>query len=509
VIKAVLFDIGDTLVRSAPPATPLDALVAEPIGQPARDLAALRAAGMRIGAVTDVAVMDEADVRRLLAPVGIDDQLDVVVTSTEVGAAKPDPRGIIRALQLMGVAPADALFVGDAESDAGAAAAAGVTFARVEAGRTAADAVRTALTAADGAFAAATALVGPLDGRAEAAAVAHHDRLAKPRGALGRLEPLGVRLAAIAGHDPPPVPSPAAVAVFAGDHGVVHRGVTPWPQAVTAAMVAAFLAGDAAINVLARQVGADVTVVDVGVATDLQPLGRPHHRGLLRRNVRRGTADLAAGPAMTRVEAEAALDVGASVAADLVAAGARLLVTGDMGIGNTTPSAALIAAVTGRPASEVTGRGAGIDDATLAVKVAAVESGLARLPPGTADDAVALLAEVGGLEIAALVGFIIGGASHRVPVVVDGVIAAAALLVARQRCRGAADYAIAGHRSTEPGASIALDHMGLVPLLDLELRLGEGSGACLAVPVVQAAARLLGEMATLDGAGVADHGRRG
>jgi nicotinate-nucleotide--dimethylbenzimidazole phosphoribosyltransferase len=351
----------------------------------------------------------------------------------------------------------------------------------------------------DGAFAAAAAAVGPLDSRAGASALAHHDRLTKPRGALGRLEALGVHLAAIAGEDPPPIPAPAAVAVFAGDHGVVAQGVTPWPQEVTAQMVANFVAGGAAINVLARQAGASVTVVDVGVASELDPAP-----GLELRKVRPGTGDLSIGPAMTRREAEAALDVGAAIATQLVAHGARALVTGDMGIGNTTPSAALIAALTGRPASEVTGRGTGIDDVTLATKIAVIEAALGRVGPHGADDPIGLLAEVGGLEIAALAGFLVGGASLRVPVLVDGVIALAALLVAHALCPDALGYVIAGHRSTEPGASIALAHLGLEPLLDLELRLGEGSGACLALPLVEAAARILNEMATFDAAGVTD-----
>jgi len=502
--KAILFDVGDTLVVAQPAATRVDDLVARPIGRPARDLTALRSAGIRLGAVTNVQVMGEADVRALLATIGVDELLEVVVTSTAVGAEKPDPRGVLHALESLGVGPSEALFVGDEDADAGAAAAAGVAFARVDAATTAADAVRAALTESDGAFAAAAALVGPLDTVAGVAAGEHHDRLTKPRGALGRVETLGVQLAAIAGEEPPPIPAPAAVAVFAGDHGVVARGVTPWPQEVTAQMVGNFVAGGAAINVLARQVGARVTVVDVGVATELDGLaGSPE---LLRRNVRRGTADLVAGPAMTRAEAIAALDVGAAVATDLVADGARALVTGEMGIGNTTPSATLIAAVTGRSAALVTGRGTGIDDVTLATKVACVEAALARIGPSAAADPVGLLAEVGGLEIAALAGFVVGAASHRVPVVVDGVIALASLLVACEVCPRAVDYAIAGHRSTEPGAAVALAHLGLEPVLDLGLRLGEGSGACLALPIVEAAARILGEMATFDAAGVTDKG---
>ena len=334
----------------------------------------------------------------------------------------------------------------------------------------------------------------PLHQPSAAEAAALHDRLAKPRGALGRLEDVGIRLAGIAGTCPPPVPEPVTVAVFAGDHGVLDEGVTPWPQEVTAQMVAAFCAGGAAVNVLARHVGAEVVVVDVGVAADLPPAP-----GLLLRKVRPGTANLATGPAMTAGEAGQALDVGAEVAAGAVDGGARCLITGDMGIGNTTPSAALIAAYTGRPAAEVTGRGTGVDDATFARKVTVVERAVARIEGDP-------LPAVGGLEIAALAGFVLGGAAARVPVIVDGVVALAGLLAAAALDPRCPDYCFAGHRSTEPGATAALEHVGLTPLLDLGMRLGEGTGACLAVPLVQAAAKVLGEMATLDGAGVTPKG---
>ena len=347
-------------------------------------------------------------------------------------------------------------------------------------------------------FAEAAASVRPLDSRAAAAAAEHHDRLTKPRGSLGLLEDAGVRLAAICGESPPPVPEPAVVAVFAGDHGVLAQGVTPWPQEVTAQMVANFCAGGAAINALARHAGARVVVVDVGVAAELAPA-----EGLLLRKVRAGTRDLAVEPAMTVGEATEALDVGAEVAARLVAEGARCLVTGDMGIGNTTPSAALIAAFTGRAAAEVTGRGTGVDDATLARKVVAVERALARTgeaPP------LETLASLGGLEIAALAGFVVGGAAAGVPVIVDGVIAGAALLAAEALAPGTADRCFAGHRSTEPGASAVIERLGMAPLVDLGLRLGEGSGACLALHTLQAAAKVLREMATFDGAGVTDKG---
>jgi nicotinate-nucleotide--dimethylbenzimidazole phosphoribosyltransferase len=363
-----------------------------------------------------------------------------------------------------------------------------------------------------GALAAARTLLAPLDDAAMHAAGQHHQRLTKPPGSLGRLEAIGVQLAGIAGEDPPPVPRPAAVAVFAGDHGVHGQGVSPWPQEVTGQMVANFLAGGAAINVLARHAGADVVVVDVGVASDVAT-GPSTGDGprLLDRKVRRGTADLSAGPAMTLDEAHRALDVGAEVAADLVARGARCLVTGDMGIANTTPSSALIAALTGRPAGAVTGHGAGLDGDRLDHKAAVVAAAAARARDqhggaGGDPDPLAVLAEVGGLEHAALAGFVIGGAALQVPVVVDGVIAAAALLVASRLAPGVEAAVIAGHRSVEPGSAAVLAELGLDPMVDLDLRLGEGTGAALALPLVEAAALVLREMATFDQAGVSGKG---
>jgi nicotinate-nucleotide--dimethylbenzimidazole phosphoribosyltransferase len=350
----------------------------------------------------------------------------------------------------------------------------------------------------------AVSRVRPIDARAAAQAQAHQDQLTKPPGALGRLESAGAQLAAIARSSPPPVPEPAVVTVFAGDHGVLAQGVSPWPAEVTAQMVANFCAGGAAVNVLAAHVGADVVVVDVGVVADI-----PDAPGLLRRKVRRGTADLSTTVAMSLGDARRALDVGVTVATDEVASGARCLLTGDMGIGNTTPSAALIAIMTGEPARAVTGRGTGIDDDRWETKVSVVERALARHgadPGGSGDpaDPLTVLASLGGLEIAALVGYLVAGGALGVPLVIDGVIAASAAVVAVALVPDVAGYLVAGHRSSEPGASIALEHLGLQPLLDLELRLGEGTGACLALPILQAAAKVLRDMATFESAGVSD-----
>jgi nicotinate-nucleotide--dimethylbenzimidazole phosphoribosyltransferase len=338
--------------------------------------------------------------------------------------------------------------------------------------------------------------VAPPDAAAEAAARARHDQLTKPRGSLGELEALGARLAAMAGRCPPPVPRRPAVIVAAGDHGVLDRGVSPWPREVTAAMVAGIAAGRAAVNALARVTGAQVTVLDVGVATAVAP-----HPAVRRARVRPGTADLSQEPAMSREEAARALLAGAAVAWELLDAGVDLLVTGDMGIGNTTPAACLVAAFTGRPARAVTGRGTGIDAATFDRKVEVVARALALHRPDAADP-LGVLAAVGGLEHAALAGIVLAGAARRVPVLLDGVNPAAAALAATALAPAARGYLIAGHRSPEPGAGAALAQLGLAPLLDLCLRLGEGTGALLAVPIVRAAAAVLAEMATFAEAGI-------
>jgi nicotinate-nucleotide--dimethylbenzimidazole phosphoribosyltransferase len=335
--------------------------------------------------------------------------------------------------------------------------------------------------------------VPPLDERAVAEARDLHLALSKPPGSLGRLEELGARLAGMAGGCPPPVPGNPAVVVCAGDHGVLERGVSLWPREVTAAMVANFCAGGAAVNALAKTVGARVSVLDVGVAGELE-----RHPSLRGAKVRPGTDDLSRGPAMGREEAARAVLAGAGVAEELVeSGGVDLLVTGDMGIANTTPAAALISAFTGRPPEETTGRGTGVDDETYDLKVGVVREALALHAPDPGDP-LGVLAAVGGLEHAAIVGVILTGAACGVPVVLDGVVSDSAALAARALAPDAAGYMVAGHLSAEPGAKVVLEVLGLQPLLDLGMRLGEGTGGLLAVPLVTAAARALGGMATLE-----------
>jgi nicotinate-nucleotide--dimethylbenzimidazole phosphoribosyltransferase len=342
------------------------------------------------------------------------------------------------------------------------------------------------------------AAIGPLDDAAVAEAAERQGRLTKPPGSLGPLEDLSVRLAGLAGVCPPPIPAPAAVAIFAGDHGVHAQGVTPWPQEVTTQMVANFLAGGAVVNAFAAQVGADVVVVDVGVAAPLDPAD-----GLLVRKVRAGTRDMTVEPALTRDEAVAAVEVGIEVANSLLAGGAKVLLTGDMGIANTTASAALIAAFTGADPSLATGRGTGIDEQTLHHKIDVVRAALDRHQPDSGDP-TGVLAAFGGLEHAALAGFVLGAAARRTPVILDGVIAGAAALAAQAYAAEAVAACVAGHRSAEPGHAVALRALGLSPLVDLGLRLGEGSGALLALPIVQSAVRVLHDVATFDSAGVSE-----
>lgn len=337
--------------------------------------------------------------------------------------------------------------------------------------------------------------IRPLDRAAMAAVRARQAQLTKPPGSLGRLEELAEQIAGITGVERPSLPRKAVV-VMAGDHGVVAEGVSPYPREVTAQMVLNFLRGGAAINALARQAGASVVVVDVGVAADL-----PAHPRLQARKVRRGTANLAREPAMSEAEVLAALAVGIEVLAAEAEAGLDLVATGEMGIGNTTSAAALAAAFTASPAALVTGRGTGVSDEALQRKIAVVERAV-DLHTTVSREPLEVLRRLGGLEIAALAGLILAAAARRIPVVLDGFIAGAAALAAVALAPAARPYLIAGHRSQEVGHAVVLAHLGLRPLLDLDLRLGEGTGAVLAMHLIEGALRTHDEMATFAEAAV-------
>ena len=338
--------------------------------------------------------------------------------------------------------------------------------------------------------------ISPLDADAMAAAAARWDTLTKPRGSLGHLETLACQVAGIVGQARPRL-TERLVFVLAGDHGVTVEGVSAYPSDVTAQMIYNFVRGGAAINVLSRHAGARVIVVDMGVAAELPALP-----GLVSRKVRPGTHNFAQQSAMTPDEALACVESGIELAKAEVTRGHTWVVTGDMGIGNTTASSAIIAAMTGASVERVTGRGTGVTGEALARKAAVIKAALDRHQP-KAQDALDVLSKVGGFEIGGLAGIMLGAAALRCPVVLDGLIATAAALLAVGLVPAVREYLIAGHRSVEPGHTVALNALGLKPVLDLELRLGEGTGGALALPVLEAACRLLDEMATFEEAGVA------
>ncbi len=343
--------------------------------------------------------------------------------------------------------------------------------------------------------------VPALDEAAREQALARQDRLTKPAGALGRLESLSVWLAGTQGRCPPLPPQRVRVVIFAGDHGVAAAGVSAYPAEVTAQMVANFVAGGAAVNVLAERVGAGVRVVDLAVATQVPGLDLPPE--VTKWHVRAGSGRIDVEDALTTSEAEQAIDAGRQLADGEIDAGADLLIPGDMGIGNTTAAAVLIGVLAGGDANQVTGRGTGIDDAGLERKRAVVAGAMARAAEHTSDP-VRLVATVGGADIAAMAGFLAQAAVRRTPAVLDGIVAGAAALLAQRLAPGANAWWVAGHRSVEPAHIRALDQLALAPVVDLGLRLGEGTGALLAIPILVAAADTLAGMATFDEAHVTD-----
>lgn len=340
--------------------------------------------------------------------------------------------------------------------------------------------------------------ISPLDESAMQAARARQDTLTKPRGSLGRLEELSIQLAGMTANPFPSVERKAVI-VMAADHGVALEGVSAYPAEVTPQMVLNFLRGGAAINVLARQAGARVIVVDMGVAAQItDPSGK-----LINRKIGLGSANLAEGPAMTREQARQAIQSGIEIAEAEIERGVDILASGDMGIGNTTPSAAIACALMNQIPENIAGRGTGVDDEGLKKKIDVIGRALdVNRPDGK--DPLDVLAKVGGFEIGGLVGVMLASAAHRKPIVVDGFISTAAAMLAVSLAPTARDYMIAAHASQERGHRLMLQWLGLNPLLDLNLRLGEGTGAALAFNLIEASARILCEMATFDEAGVSD-----
>lgn len=338
--------------------------------------------------------------------------------------------------------------------------------------------------------------IPPLDEAAGDAARAYIDTLTKPIGSLGRLEELAVELAKITAQPFPQI-SPPGVIVFAADHGIAAEGVSAYPQEVTAQMVRNFINGGAAINVFSRQIGALLQIVDVGVACVIAG------QGVCNRKIRYGTGNMLKEDAMTRHEAQASIEAGSKSAQELIEQGAKLLIIGEMGIGNTTASSAMLAALTGDDVDHLVGKGTGISEQDLLRKKELIRQAISNRK-ADADDPIDVLAKLGGLEIGAMAGAMLQAASKRIPVLVDGFISTVAALLASRINPYASDYMIVGHQSQEPGHQQVLRQLRKKPLLDLNLRLGEGSGAALAFPIVLAAANMIGEMATFASAGISD-----
>jgi len=339
--------------------------------------------------------------------------------------------------------------------------------------------------------------ITPLDKNSMKLAKERQDFLTKPQGSLGVLEELSIKVAGIVGVPRPKIKDKVII-TMAGDHGVVEECISAFPQEVTTQMVYNFIRGGAGINVVAKHVGARVVVVDMGVASDLEP-----SPNLINKKVAYGTKNMANGPAMTRDEAIRAVEAGIEVVEEDIKNGTDIIGIGDMGIGNTTPSSAIVTAITGTEVSKVTGRGTGVDDSTFEKKVKIIEKSLQANRPDSKDP-LDVLAKVGGLEIGGLVGVILAAAKNRIPVVLDGFISGAAALIAAELAPQVKNYMIASHQSVEVGHKILLNYLGLSPILDLNLRLGEGTGAALGISLIDASVKVLDEMATFADAGVSE-----
>jgi len=339
--------------------------------------------------------------------------------------------------------------------------------------------------------------IKPLDNTAMAGAKARQDQLTKPAGSLGRLEELSIQIAGIQGKARPEIKNKAII-TMAGDHGVVDEKIGNWPREVTAQMVENFLRGGAGINVLARQAGARIVFVDMGIASDLKP-----NKQLIVKKIGYGTKNMCQGPAMTEEQAIKAVEAGIEIVEGEAKKGLDIVGTGDMGIGNTTASSAIFAAISGKKAEEVTGRGTGLSDEQLNHKIDVIKRALAVNKPDS-DKPIEVLVKVGGYEIGGLAGVILGAAASRIPVVIDGFISGAAALIATKLAPQAKDYLIAAHCSAEAGHAAMLKYMSLKPVLNLEMRLGEGTGAAVGIMIAEAAVRTLNEMATFAEAGVSD-----
>jgi nicotinate-nucleotide--dimethylbenzimidazole phosphoribosyltransferase len=482
----VLFDLGNTLIAQENPGTPYEDLQVQVLPGVQQLLDELNGK-VKLGIVSNTKTITGADIQAKLATFGFDKYFQTIIATAEFGTHKPDPAPITAAIEQLQSTADRTLYVGDIETDKQAALAAGADFAY--AGPNLYQSIKQYILHSDSAFDRAINARPTFSQEHCDVVRKEFDGLAKPVGSLGKLETTAAQIAGIT-HSHAPTIDPAAIALFGADHGIAaDDSVTPWPQAITGMMLEVMGDNKAAVSVLADVADVYVQIINVGAMVDSKALQVRNER------VASGTADIRTEDAMSDAVVRAALEVGAQTAERLIAGGTRCLVTGEVGIANTTPSAALIAHFTQATAEQVTGRGSGIDDQTYARKVEIVANLITKTKNEI--DPIKTLAQIGGLEIAALTGYILRAASLQVPVVLDGVITLAAATVAQAVNPEIKQLLIAGHSSSEPGSRIAITHLQLQPILDLELRLGEGTGALLAMPIIRSACQALSRMARI------------
>ena len=482
----VLFDLGNTLIAQENPGTPYEDLQVKVLPGVQKLLDELNGK-VKLGIVSNTKTITAADIQANLATVGLDKYFSCIIATAEFGTHKPDPAPIVAAIEQLQCNAVRTLYVGDIETDKQAALVAGAHFAY--AGPNLYEAVKQYTLHSNSAFDRARNTQPTFSQEHFDAVRKEFDGLAKPVGSLGQLEKIAAQIAGIT-HSHTPTVDPTAIALFGADHGIAaDDSVTPWPQAITGMMLEVMGDNKAAVSVLADVADVYVQIINVGAMVDAKSPNVRNER------VASGTADIRANYAMSDAVVRAALEVGAQTAERLIAGGSRCLVTGEVGIANTTPSAALIAHFTQTTAEQVTGRGSGIDDQTYARKVEIVANLITKTK--NEKDPIKTLAQIGGIEIAALTGYILRAASLQIPVVLDGVITLAAATVAKAVNPEINQFLIAGHASSEPGSRAAITHLQLQPILDLELRLGEGTGALLSIPIIRSACQALSRMARI------------
>jgi nicotinate-nucleotide--dimethylbenzimidazole phosphoribosyltransferase len=482
----VLFDLGNTLIAQENPGTPYESLAVK-ILPGVQELLDQLHGKVKIGIVSNTQTITSAGIQAKLSTVGLAKYFQTIIATAEFGRHKPDPAPITAAIAQLQCTADRTLYVGDIETDKHAAVSAGAHFAYT--GPNLYESVKQYLLHSHSAFDRAIHSRPLFSTEHYNAVRKEFDHLAKPVGSLGRLEHLAAQIAGIT-HSHTPTVDPAAIALFGADHGIAaDNSVTPWPQAITAQMLEVMGDNKAAVSVLAGVADVYLEIINVGAIVDSKSPNVRNER------VATGTQNVHITNAMSDSVVRAALEAGAQTAERLIAGGSRCLITGEVGIGNTTPSAALIAHFTQTTAEQVTGRGSGIDDETYSRKIEIVANLITRTK--NEEDPIKMLADIGGIEIAALIGFILRAASLQVPVVLDGVITLAAATVAHAINPEINQYLIAGHASSEPGSQIAITHLEFQPILDLELRLGEGTGALLSIPIIRSACQALSRMARI------------